>query len=180
MRGLIPISALNIQANATGLALSTTEAQIPLSAAVVMIDTGVSDGDISVRNDKANNRFLCAPGKYEVSVHLSGTISATADVVLRARKNAVDDAGNYSARSWTITVQNEHTMYAILIVNQSDVPGTIPNFPNPATPTAPAVSFTGNAGAPLNEVPVDFSLAVLSGSPTITVANATFSIKKIG
>lgn len=179
---LIPYGGCNVAAGAT--------AQAGLGAAALLTcwagangsnfpSTG-NEGDPAVKGDQANNRVLVnAPGVFEVQVVLHGTIDGTEEVTLQLRKNAVAIPTARSIRSWLVTINNEHTLHAIVQINQADMPKTIATMPAQASTTGPnnTPSFSGASGALLTECPLD--LTVAAAGQTMTVVDASFIVKRI-
>lgn len=174
---------MEINTNATVQALSTADATFvgfALSTGSVGPNTGDSDGDVSVRADKTNNRFLVlAPGIYKLTASFSGIISATNDLVLKLRKNGATTLARVTA-SWTITVQNQIHMTCVFRIAPTDNPGTIETMDAPAAAVSPGVSFVGGTGAPKLCVPIDFTVASLASTPNLTFADGRACLERIG
>ena len=175
MKGLIPYAGFQIAAGSTTQALSTTAAAVGWTALGATL-TDYTAGDPAVRPDLANNRMLLAPGTYEIDVQIQGTTDGAQIIGLQLRKNGTAIAGTLRSLTWVVsTAENIHTLKAIVTIADSDIPGTISNFADPS-----ATSFTGAGGAPKQEVPVDVSIVSGAGTPTLTIKNALFMVKRIG
>lgn len=175
MKGLIPFASLAVASGTGTQALSTTPAAVNwtnLGAAA----GDYTAGDAAARPDLANNRLILGPGVYDVEVNLNGSIDTAGIVTLQLRKNGNAIALARSQFSWAgSSAQNRHTLKARITLDPADVPGTIPNFPDPAS-----TSFTGAGGATKQGIPVDVSIAAASGTPTVTISDALFSATRIG
>lgn len=188
MKGLIPYGGIQIAAGAATQALSTSAAQLTLFSSAGgsngPSDTFTEGGDPAVKPDYANNRVLVdAPGVYEVTVDLCGTTDATQNITLGIAKNGVAVSGLQSARSWTVSVENAHSLSGFLVVSPSDNPGTIATNADPATSVAtgrPAGGFGGGGGFPKNLVPLTILLTSGASTPTLTIKNARFNVKRVG
>lgn len=181
MKGLIPFGGMKIVGGAGTIGLSTTATLLNLWSATggsVLPGTGASgnDGEQSVQADLTNNRMKLLPGFYEYTLRLVGTTDGTQDITAQLRKNAatlID--GTKSQRSWTLTIANLHVDGGVFQILETDVPGTLSNFADPAT-----TGFAGAGGAPKRLVPVDVVLTSGAGTPTLTIKEASLLIKRIG
>lgn len=184
MKGEIPFGSLTVSGPGSQTqALSTTAALLALFSA-----SGGANGPANTRSggnpdvypDYANNRILVQAGQgaetvYRVTVVLSGTVDAAADLTLQIAKNGTAISDLINRMRWTNAVKNVQTLTGYFTVTPSDNPGTIPTFADPAS-----TGFAGAGGAPKNEVPITILLGSLSGTPTITLEYAQFMIERVG
>ncbi len=181
---LIPFGGVNIQAGATSTTLATTATllnQFNTATGFNSAGTGI-EGDPAVKGDKANNRLLLnTPGVYLVMVDLNGTTDGTQEITMQLRKNGVVVPGARSIKSWTVTINNNHSMHAIVEVLRTDSPGTIATMPAQASTTGPnnTPSFAGAAAAVQTECAVDIVLTSGASTPALTVVDGHFSALRL-
>lgn len=178
MRPLIPFGGLTIIGGAATVSLTTTAALLNLWSATGggTTDTTQLDGNYSVQPDAANNRIkVMAPGVFEYSFRMSGTIDGTIIVTSQARKNATTVIpGTKNAATFTTSTTAAHSANGIFSITSTDNLGTLLNFPEPSTS-----GYVGAGGSPKDMVPIDIVLTG-SGSQVLTIIEAVFRIVRIG
>ncbi len=178
-----PYGGMSITGGADTLALSTTAAKLASwsasGGANSAADSRTRGGDPSVRPDKANNRILVnAPGVYEVHFDLSGAPDAAQDILVQVYRNgvAVDDL-RAQAR-FTNAVKNNIALHGILEVTAAHNPKTIPTFADTTATTNPPAQVS-YAAAPKTEVALEIYIKSLASTPTLTINDAHFTVKRL-
>lgn len=163
---------INIADGVSTQALSTSQAQLTVwnQAAGSNISSGYDrDGNIGARGDKANNRMLVAAGgMYRFHLNICGTVDAAQDLTVQLAKNGNAMVGAKFSARFSTTMSNL-SFEGIFELKQTDNPGTIPAFPEPAV---------GTGLAPKVMVPITVLISSGAGTPTITVTQANLLIDK--
>lgn len=181
MNGLIPYANLyHPGGGAVTQALSTTMAALNLSALGVL-DGLYTAGDVSVRPDKANNRMLvAAPGIYESLLRLNFTSDGAQIIVAQLRKGAANAGvlvGTKGQRVVTAAAGQDLVVPSVFQITAADLTAALAQDNFPATSAA---GFGGASGATKSSIAVDVGVASVAGTPTITLVEFSWTLKRIG
>lgn len=174
---------LTITGGSDTLALSTTAAKLASwsasGGAASAADSRSRGGDPSVRPDKSNNRILVAcPGIYEVQFDLSGVPDAAQDIHMQLYRNGVAVGDLIAQARFTNAVKNNISFSGIVEVTASHNPKTIPTFDDTTATTSPPAQ-PSYAAAPKTEVALEIYVKSLASTPTLTINNAHFTVKRL-